>query len=101
MRKNNGTKLAVGISGKNEVEKLFENIEKNQNRHFDNYIIAYLDFLGAKEKIENNPYESLLIIKFILEKAKVNAKFIKIINSINDFNIKLFSDNIVLSQKVD
>ena len=57
--------------------------------------------LKSKERMkQNSSFESLQILKFILARAKKNAAFITDINLINDFDIKVFSDNVVIAQKV-
>ncbi len=95
------TKIAVGFAGKNEIEEFLEKLDRVQDKSFGNYIIAYIDFLGMTNRMkQKNSFDSLQILKFILARAKKNAAFITGINSINDFDIKVFSDNVVIAQRI-
>ena len=65
----------------------------------DKYIVCYLDLLGATEAIKNDDGTVFNLVKNIYENAnKVFRKYAK-----NEFelDIKAFSDNIVLSRKID
>ena len=107
MRENDSNvmpKIVIGgIAKPNEVEEFYKYLEtEGEKKKFDNYIIAYIDFLGIKEKMKNeSSYESLQILKFLLMGTKRTASYISDINTINDFEIKIFSDNIVIAQKVE
>ena len=95
------TKIAVGFAGKNEIEEFIWKLDHIQNKDFEKYIIAYIDFLGMTNRMrQKNSFDSLHILKFILSRAKKNAAFITGINTINDFEIKVFSDNVVIAQRV-
>ena len=72
----------------------------NREKKFDKYIIAYIDFLGIKQKMNTNgSYESPQILKFLLWGIQRTASYISSINEIDEFDIKIFSDNIVIAQK--
>lgn len=92
-----------GIASPNEVEEFYKYLDsEGRKKEFDNYIIAYIDFLGIKEKMQDeSSYESLQILKFLLMGTKRTAGYISDINTINEFEIKIFSDNIVIAQKID
>ena len=95
------TKIAVGFAGKNEIEEFLEKLDRIQDKSFGNYIIAYIDFLGMTNRMkQKKSFDSLQILKFILARAKKNAAFITGINTINDFDIKVFSDNVVIAQRI-
>ena len=95
------TKIAVGFAGKDEIEKYLQRVAELEKKGFEEYLIAYIDFLGIKERMgQNSSFESLQILRFILARAKKNAAFITNINMVNDFDIKVFSDNVVIAQKV-
>ncbi len=100
---NTGTKLVVGgVAGKKEVEDFYKSLERLGKQNFDEYIIGYMDFLGVRDKIQNEKsFESLQILKFLISGTYNISTYISGINSINDFDIKVFSDNIVIAQKVD
>lgn len=90
-----------GISTQKQIDDFYNKIE-NEKGFFEKYIVAYIDFLGIKEKMKTNTsYESLQVLKFILSAAKETANYISDCNVINNFDIKIFSDNIVIAQKVD
>ena len=94
-------KIAVGFAGKNEIEEFIGKLDRIQDKSFGTYIIAYIDFLGMTNRMkQKNSFDSLQILKFILAGAKKNAAFITGINTINDFDIKVFSDNIVIAQRI-
>jgi len=93
--------LIGGIVEKQELNKLYKKIENNKN-HFDDYIVAYLDFLGFAEKMkEENSYESLQILKFLLNGIEKVAAQISKINETGLFESKIFSDNIILALKIE
>ena len=95
------TKIAIGFAGKHEIEEFIEKLDQIQDKSFGNYIVAYIDFLGMTNRMkQKNSFDSLQILKFILARAKKNAAFITGINTINDFDIKVFSDNVVIAQKI-
>ena len=49
----------------------------NREKKFDKYIIAYIDFLGIKQKMNTNgSYESLQILKFLLWGIQRTASYI-------------------------
>lgn len=96
------TKLTVGFAGKDEIEEYLERVAQTGDKGFEEHLIAYIDFLGIKERMQkNSSYESLQILKFILENAKKKAAYISDINTINNFDIKVFSDNIVFAQIIN
>ena len=92
-----------GVANGKDVEEFYKILEEEgKEKKFDNYIIAYIDFLGIKEKMNNDSsFESLQILKFLLSGTQRTANYISDINSINEFDIKIFSDNVVLAQKVN
>lgn len=97
----NSTKIAVGFAGKNEIEEFIEELDRIQDKSFGYYIIAYIDFLGMTNRMkQKNSFDSLQILQFILARAKQNAAFITGINTINGFEIKVFSDNVVIAQRI-
>ena len=65
---------------------------------FENYTVAYIDFLGTKEKINTNDIECLKTIEKIFKETndlfKKNSKFIH-----NSIKTKIFSDNILMFSK--
>jgi len=90
-----------GIINDRKLEELYKSIELGKSS-FDIYIIAYLDFLGFSERMNSeNSYESLRILKFLLQGTITVADDISRTNKIDDFDIKIFSDNIVIAQKAD
>jgi len=98
---NKSPKVVIGFSDARQLDELEKNILNNK-KNFDNYVIAYLDFLGFKEKMkEESSYASLQILKFLLQGTKTVANKISYINGIYDFDIKIFSDNIVIAQKIE
>jgi len=101
-KKNNSQKVIIGgIINNQELEEFYKSMEDN-SKIFDTYIIAYLDFLGFEEKMkEENSYNSLQILKFLLRGTKAVANSISRTNNINEFDIKIFSDNILIAQKID
>ena len=95
------TKIAVGFAGKDEIEEYLQRVAEIGNKGFEEYLIAYIDFLGIKERMrQKSSFESLQILKFILAGAKKNAAFLADINLINNFEIKVFSDNVVIAQRI-
>lgn len=96
------TKIAVGFAGKDEIEAYLEKVAHVEKKGFEEYLIAYIDFLGIKERMrQKSSFESLQILRFILARAKKNAAFITDINTIDDFDIKVFSDNVVIAQRMN
>lgn len=96
------TKIAVRFAGKDEIEKYLETIAQIETKGFDEYLIAYIDFLGIKDRMrQKSSFESLQILRFILDGAKKNAAFITGLNTIDDFGIKVFSDNVVIAQRIN
>ena len=90
-----------GIAKGEEVQEFYKNLETEEKK-FDEYIIAYIDFLGIKDKmIKDSSFESLQILKFLLSGTQKTASYISDINAINNYQVKIFSDNIVIAQKVD
>lgn len=90
-----------GIADGKDVEEFYKFLEAEEKK-FDDYIIGYIDFLGIKEKMKkDSSFESLQILKFLLSRTKATACYISNINIINNFEIKIFSDNIVIAQKVN
>ena len=89
MRENDSNvmpKIVIGgIAKPNEVEEFYKYLEtEGEKKKFDNYIIAYIDFLGIKEKMKNeSSYESLQILKFLLMGTKRTASYISDINTIS------------------
>lgn len=96
------TKLVIGgIAHPKDVETFYDSLEKEEKK-FENHIIAYIDFLGMKQKMKKtSSYESLQILKFLMQGTQVTANYISNINAIEEFNIKIFSDNIVIAQKIN
>jgi len=96
------SKLVIGgIANPEDIEEFYRALEKEEKK-FDKYIIAYIDFLGIKQKMNTNgSYESLQILKFLLWGVQRTASYISSINAIDEFDIKIFSDNIVIAQKVN
>ena len=97
-------KIVVGgVANGKDVEEFYKVLEtEGKGKKFENYIIAYIDFLGIKEKMKNDcSFESLQILKFLLSGTQKTACYISDINAINDFDIKIFSDNVVIAQKVN
>jgi len=94
------SKLVIGgIANPEDIEEFYRALEKEEKK-FDKYIIAYIDFLGIKQKMNTNgSYESLQILKFLLWGIQRTASYISSINEIDEFDIKIFSDNIVIAQK--
>lgn len=77
-------------------------IEENNNINTDEYIVAYIDILGTKEKVKNaKDFEYLKLIKSLY-----NITF-SLCESMNDWNnsfldkcsIRIFSDNILILYK--
>ena len=90
-----------GVVDTRNLESFYKNINCEEKK-FDNYIIAYLDFLGFAEKMkEEHSFESLQKLKLLLKGAESVADSISSANKINDFDIKIFSDNVVIAQKIE
>ena len=101
LTKKQSTKIVVSLIGQTEIDELLKELELTPNKSFDKYLIAYVDFLGIKERMKkDSSYESLHFLKALLAGAKRKASYIEKINTINDFEIKVFSDNIVIAQKL-
>ena len=102
LKEKKSTKIIIGNTvNKKDLDKLSKDSGKGKNK-FDNYIIAYLDFLGFAEKMkEEESYESLQIMKLLFYGAKSIADNISCVNELNNFDIKIFSDNIVIAQKAE
>lgn len=95
------TYYGVSLIGASEVKKLFEELEQMPAKSFDLHLIAYMDFLGMKDKMKkDNSYSSLRKLQALLKGVRQKASFIEKINSIDDFEIKVFSDNIVIALKI-
>lgn len=64
-----------------------------------NHLIAYIDFLGTKEKIKND--KDFTYLKFLKELYSILIEHIKKTNKNNEFlnkiKVKIFSDNILLA----
>ena len=100
--KKHDTKIAISFIKKKEIERLKEEFEAIPSKTFDNYLIAYIDFLGMKDRMETGDgFKTLFWLKEILKSVKGKATFIKSTNEIDDFIIKVFSDNIVIVQKME
>ena len=90
-----------GIADGEETQTFLDELENTKNKSFDEYIIAYIDFLGMKERMNiQSGFDSLQIIKHLLYNTEYVAKYISKTNRIQDFIIKVFSDNVVIAQKV-
>lgn len=98
----NTTKIVIGgIADYKDVIEFNEALEK-ADKSFDEYIIAYIDFLGMTDRMkEDSSFESLMTMKFLLSNTKFVANYVSKTNDIKDFEIKLFSDNVVIAQKID
>ncbi len=93
-----------GIAHADEIEKFFDKLEsiKPVDKKFDEYVIAYIDFLGVKGKMQgDNSYDALQKLRFLLFGSKKVANYIGSINKVGDYFIRIFSDNIVIAQKFD
>lgn len=96
------TKIVVGgIAKTSEIEEFYKTLEI-EKKEFDSYIIAYIDFLGIKQKMKtDSSYEALQILKFLMWGTERTAGYISEVNEIDKFDIKIFSDNIVIAQKIN
>lgn len=95
------TKIFVGYAGQDEIHKLIDEISK-ESHSFDRYLITYIDFLGVTNKMEKSEsYESLQFLRYVLSGIVHRASLISEKNNINDFQIKIFSDNVVIAQKIN
>ena len=95
------TYYGVSLIGASEVKKLFEELEQMPAKSFDTYLIAYIDFLGMKDKMKkDNSYSSLRKLQALLKGVRQKASFIEKKNSIDDFEMKVFSDNILIALKI-
>jgi len=91
-----------GIANGKETQAFFDKLENNTNKNFDEYIILYIDFLGMKDRImSNKSYDTLQILKFLLYNTEGVTKYICHTNRIRNFNIKVFSDNVIIAQRID
>lgn len=64
------------------------------------YCIAYLDFLGAEQYMKKGNGKFLIDLKSIYEEAISSVDFTNTITR-KDISIKIFSDNILLTVKID
>lgn len=65
------------------------------------YMIAYLDLLGSKDRIENDIDDLQLNAIYSLYNATLNEiNLAKKILNINDIELKIFSDNIVIAKEI-
>ena len=95
------TKLFIGCAGQDEIQELMDEVSK-ESHNFDSYLITYIDFLGMTNKMkENESYESLQFLRYILSGIVHRASIISGTNKINDFQIKIFSDNVIIAQKIN
>lgn len=93
--------LCDTIDGK-ELSSFIDEINSKESETFDKYLIAYIDFLGMKKMMQNgNGMRSLLVIKKLLSNAKKRAELISDINLLNSFDIRVFSDNLIIAIKTD
>lgn len=98
-----GTKIAINSIKPEVLDAIKEGIEHYSNKTFDRYLIAYIDFLGSKERMKSssNCYEPIILVKTLIYQAKINSKAIQNMNHIEDFVFKVFSDNIVIAIKIN
>lgn len=95
------TYIGVNFINPSEVKALFNELEQTPSKPFEPYLIAYVDFLGMKDKMkQENSYASFRILQAILLGVRKKAAFIEKINAIDDFIIKIFSDNIIIALKI-
>ena len=66
---------------------------------FHKYCIAYIDILGAKKYINDNPENFLNDLKAIHEEALLNARMSETISQ-RKFFVKIFSDNILVGAQI-
>ena len=66
---------------------------------FRNYCIAYIDILGAKKHIKDDPSKFLNNLKTIHENALLEIKLSEMISQ-RKFFIKIFSDNILVGAQI-
>ena len=91
--------IVSSIIHEQEMDELNMIIE--QNKKFDDYIVTYLDFLGFEEKMKgecSNKY--LQYLKFLVKGSERLASNISNVNSLETYDIKIFSGNILIAQKV-
>ena len=94
-------KIAVGIIDKTELESIYKELDMIPDKSFDRYVIAYIDFLGMKNQMKSeSSFKSLYLMKALLTSVRHKAAFIKDINKLDSYIIKVFSDNIVIAQKL-
>ena len=104
MKEDKNTKILVGgIADGDSVKELLNTLERTEDKSFDDYIIAYIDFLGVKKIMQNQDknYDFLQIIQFLLNRTELVADVIHHQNSIKPFEVKICSDNIVIAQKIE
>lgn len=95
------TYIGVNFIDPSVVQELFDELKQTPARSFDSYLIAYIDFLGMKDKMKKeSSYASLRKLQALLEGVRQKASFIEKINSIDEFEIKVFSDNIVIALQI-
>ena len=98
--KKHNTKIAVSLIGNAEINRIIKELDATTKKAFDPYIIAYIDFLGMKDRMENkSSYRYLVYLQALIKGIMTKSAFIQRINHINDFEIKIFSDNIVIALK--
>lgn len=68
--------------------------------HTSKYCIAYLDFLGAKESMKKNDNKFLNHLYSVYFNALNDVAFTNVVTQ-KDIGIKIFSDNILLSVKIE
>ncbi len=93
-----------GVAHPDEVKEFFGELEstKPMDKKFDNYIITYIDFLGVNDKMKSDEsYDALQTLRFLLFGSKRAANYIGSINEVGNYIIRIFSDNVVIAQKLD
>jgi len=97
---NTNTKILTGyIFDDVELENLNNCLENK--KEFDQYIIAYIDFLGMKEKMQKESFETLKMIEFIVTGIRKVAEMIKSMNKLDEFKVRIFSDNVLIALKLN
>lgn len=95
------TFIGVNYINPSEVKALFDELEQTPSKSFETYLIAYVDFLGMKDKMkQENSYASFRKLQALLSGVRKKAAFIEKNNAIDDFEIKVFSDNIIIALKI-
>lgn len=65
--KKHSTKIAVSLIGKEEIEKRLKELKETPDKTFDQHVIAYIDFLGSKERMKKeDSYDSLHLLQILL-----------------------------------